>query len=88
MFLGFGEMSGLKLARDASRLVLEKEVLCVSISDARSHPLAPTLTSRLPGRPAMYTAARAHVKVLHIGQHLWEAKAVGAIGTRLRLLVH
>ena len=46
LFLGFGEMSGLKLARNASRLDLEKEVLFVSISDARSHPLAPTLTSR------------------------------------------
>jgi hypothetical protein len=64
MFLEFGEMSGLKLARNASRLDLEKEVLCVSISDARSHPLAPTLTSRLPGRPEMYTAEGAHVKAL------------------------
>jgi hypothetical protein len=59
-------MSGLKLARNASRLDLEKEVLYVSISDARSHPLAPTITSRLPGRPEMYTAEQAHVKALHL----------------------
>ena len=31
---------------------------------ARSHPLGPTITSRLPGRIEMYTWVKARVKVL------------------------
>ena len=31
---------------------------------ARSHPLGPTITSRLPGRIEMYTSVKARVKVL------------------------
>ncbi len=29
--------------------------MCFDFRRARSHPLAPTITSRLPGRLAMYT---------------------------------
>lgn len=79
-FLDLVKMSGLKLARNASRLDLEKEVLCVSISDARSHPLAPTVTSRSPGRPAMYTAERARVKVVTMFGTYAHLNLVGAIG--------
>ena len=58
-------MSGLKLARNASRLDLEKEVfICFDFRRARSHPLGPTITSRLPGRIEMYTSVKARVKVL------------------------
>jgi hypothetical protein len=31
---------------------------------ARSHPLGPTITIRLPGRIEMYTSVKARVKVL------------------------
>ena len=65
-------MSGLKLARNASRLDLEKEVImCFDFRRARSHPLGPTITSRLPGRFAMYTAEEARVKVLTCHIRLW-----------------
>jgi len=37
--------------------------MCFDFRRARSHPLGPTLTSRLPGRFAMYTSEEAHVKV-------------------------
>ena len=37
--------------------------MCFDFRRARSHPLGPTLTSRLPGRFAMYTSKEVHVKV-------------------------
>lgn len=38
--------------------------MCFDFRRARSHPLGPTITSRLPGRFAMYTPEEVHVKVL------------------------
>ena len=38
--------------------------MCFDFRRARSHPLGPTITSRLPGRFAMYTPKEVHVKVL------------------------
>jgi len=38
--------------------------MCFDFRRARSHPLGPTITSRIPGRIAMYTPEEAHVKVL------------------------
>jgi hypothetical protein len=38
--------------------------MCFDFRRARSHPLGPTITSRIPGRFAMYTPEEAHVKVL------------------------
>jgi hypothetical protein len=38
--------------------------MCFDFRRARSHPLGPTLTSRLPGRLAMYTPKEVPVKVL------------------------
>ncbi len=38
--------------------------MCFDFRRARSHPLGPTITSRLPGRFAMYTSEEVHVKVL------------------------
>ena len=37
--------------------------MCFDFRRARSHPLGPTITSRLPGRFAMYTPKEVHVKV-------------------------
>lgn len=38
--------------------------MCFDFRRARSHPLGPTITSRLPGRIEMYTSVKARVKVL------------------------
>jgi hypothetical protein len=38
--------------------------MCFDFRRARSHPLGPTITCRLPGRLAMYTPEEVHVKVL------------------------
>ena len=38
--------------------------MCFDFRRARSHPLGPTITSRLPGRIEMYTWVKARVKVL------------------------
>jgi hypothetical protein len=38
--------------------------MCFDFRRARSHPLGPTITSRIPGRFAMYTPEEGHVKVL------------------------
>jgi hypothetical protein len=37
--------------------------MCFDFRRARSHPLGPTITSRLPGRFAMYTPKEVRVKV-------------------------
>ena len=37
--------------------------MCFDFRRARSHPLGPTITSRIPGRFAMYTPKEVHVKV-------------------------
>jgi hypothetical protein len=39
--------------------------MCFDFRRARSHPLGPTITSRIPGRFAMYTPEEGHVKVLN-----------------------
>ncbi len=38
--------------------------MCFDFRRARTHPLGPTITSRLPGKSEMYTSEQAHVKVL------------------------
>ncbi|MDQ2921340.1 MAG: hypothetical protein M3R52_07000 [Acidobacteriota bacterium] len=38
--------------------------MCFDFRRARSHPLGPTITSRLPGRFAMYTSKEVRVKVM------------------------
>ncbi len=55
--------------------------MCFDFRRARSHPLGPTITSRLPGRFAMYTPKEVHVKVLTLpdtGAHLSQIKLLAA----------
>jgi hypothetical protein len=49
--------------------------MCFDFRRARSHPLGPTITSRLPGRFAMYTSKEVRVKVADLpdaGIHLFQ----------------
>jgi len=56
--------------------------MCFDFRRARSHPLGPTITSRLPGRFAMYTSEEVHVKVLTYPMAMLAFKKIRLLPTR------